>query len=85
VPGFKRDDDVRCFRLVKLETSQVVVAPAGKIHDLGRLSRRPHGGLGRLHDIEPIVIVAEYKPPQKKSGPSLRGDQLIDQGAITGE
>jgi hypothetical protein len=36
VPGFKRDDDVRCFRLVKLETSRVVVAPAGKIHDLGR-------------------------------------------------
>src|SRR6516162_4053741 len=30
VPGFKRDDDVRCFRLVKLETSRVVVAPAGK-------------------------------------------------------
>src|SRR5262249_38705016 len=26
VPGFKRDDDVRCFRLVKLETSRVVVA-----------------------------------------------------------
>jgi hypothetical protein len=42
----------RRFRLVKLETSRV--APAAKIHDLGRLSRRP-GGLGRLHDIEPIA------------------------------
>jgi len=33
---------------MKLETSRVVVTPAA-IHDLGRLSRRPGGGLGRLH------------------------------------
>src|SRR5215813_4983573 len=55
VQGFKRDDDVRRFRLVKLETSRVVVAPAGKIHDLGRLSRRP----GRLHDVEPVAVEEE--------------------------
>src|SRR5262245_34663761 len=65
VPGFKRDDDVRCFRLVKLETSRVVVAPAGKIHDLGRLSRRPGGGLGRLHDIEPIAVEEERVFPEQ--------------------
>src|SRR6516162_7634276 len=55
VQGFKRDDDVRRFRLVKLETS----APAGKIHDLGRLSRRPGGSLGRLHDVEPVAVEEE--------------------------
>src|SRR5262249_7200327 len=65
VPGFKRDDDVRCFRLVKLETSRVVVAPAGKIHDLGRVSRRPGGGLGRLHDIEPIAVEEERVFPEQ--------------------
>src|SRR5262245_65822833 len=59
VQGFKRDDDVRRFRLVKLETSRVVVAPAGKIHDLGRLSRRPGGSLGRLHDVEPVAVEEE--------------------------
>src|SRR5262249_16124580 len=59
VPGFKRDDDVRRFRLVKLETSRVVVAPAGKIHDLGRLSRRPGGSLGRLHDVESVAVEEE--------------------------
>src|SRR5262249_32473057 len=65
VPGFKRDDDVRCFRLVKLEASRVVVAPAGKIHDLGRLSRRPGGGLGLLHDIEPIAVEEERVFPEQ--------------------
>src|SRR6516165_3657025 len=65
VPGFKRDDDVRCFRLVKLETSRVVVAPAGKIHDLGRLSRRPGGSLGRLHDTEPIAVEEERVFPEQ--------------------
>src|SRR6516165_1390106 len=62
VPGFKRDDDVRCFRLVKLETTRVVVAPAGKIHDLGR---RPGGGLGRLHDIEPLAVEEERVFPEQ--------------------
>ena len=48
-----------------LETSRVVVAPAGKIHDLGRLSRRPGGGLGRLHDIEPIAVEEERVLPEQ--------------------
>src|SRR5262249_1835798 len=59
VQGFKRDDDVRRFRLVKLETRRVVVAPAGKIHDLGRLSRRPGGSLGRLHSGESVAVEEE--------------------------
>jgi hypothetical protein len=33
----KRDDDIRCFGLVKLETRPIVIAPARKVHDRGRL------------------------------------------------
>ena len=65
MPGFKRDDDVRRFRLVKLETSRVVVAPVGKIYDLGRLSRRPGGGLSRLDDIQPIAVEEERVFPEQ--------------------
>src|SRR5260370_19881125 len=38
--------------------TRVGVPPAAKIHDFGRLSRRP-GGFGRLHDIEPIAVEEE--------------------------
>jgi hypothetical protein len=46
---------------VRLETGLPVVAPAGKIDDLGALGRRL-GGLDRLHDVEPVVLEALSLP-----------------------
>jgi hypothetical protein len=40
---------------VQLEAGLAVVAPAGKIDDLGALGCRL-GGLDRLHDVEPVLV-----------------------------
>src|SRR5258707_9155399 len=60
----KRDDDVGRFGVVKLQAGRIGVAPAGKIHDLSRLSSRP-SRLGRLHDIEPVAVEEESVFPEQ--------------------
>jgi hypothetical protein len=60
----KRDDDVGRFGVVKLQVGRIGVAPAGKIHDLGRLSFRP-SRLGRLHDIEPVAVGKKVCSPNR--------------------
>ena len=60
----KRDDDVGRFGVVKLQVGRIGVAPAGKIHDLSRLSPRP-SRLGRLHDIEPVAVEEESVFPEQ--------------------
>ena len=55
MPQFKRDDDVRRFGLVHLQTGLAVVAPAGYIHDHAGKS----GRLDRLYDVEPMAVEKE--------------------------
>jgi hypothetical protein len=60
----KRDHQVRRLRFVQLETGSGLVAPAGKIHDLGGLRRRP-GSLDRLHDVETMAVEEEGVFPEQ--------------------
>ena len=58
MPRSQHHDDVRRCGLVQLETRPAVVAPAGKIDDLGALGCRL-GGLDRLHNVEPVLVEEE--------------------------
>jgi hypothetical protein len=51
----KRDYDVRCLGLVQLETRLAIIAPSGKIHDLGGLGCGS-GSRDRLDNVESVAV-----------------------------
>src|SRR6266540_1833795 len=64
MPVSKLDQEIRCFRLVQLETRPAVVAPTSEIYDRaghGCRSRR----FDRFHDVEPMRVEEEGVVPEQ--------------------
>jgi hypothetical protein len=65
VRRFQFDDGTSGFRFVRRETGEGLVAPVREIDDARRLNASPGARIGRLQNVQPIVVEQEGVFPEQ--------------------